>query len=226
MNDISIKRIKNILCLAEQGVQTIPYDKVEVMADGPNGIRQVTLSIGFTQYGGNLGKVLVEYNRRGGQLGAELSGYKMNNSGLPSNAQFKALLKKAGNDPVMQATQEDLYTSLYIGPAIRWGEAEGFVEPLSYLVMCDSFLHSGSILGFLRQRFAEKTPKAGGLEKVWIRDYVNARHAWLAGHASQLLQNTVYRTNYLKALIAKEDWGMDSANTVAMNGIMPTHYVG
>src|SRR5260370_34186588 len=194
------------------------------MADGPNGIRQVTLSIGFTQYGGNLGKVLVEYNLRGGQLDAELSGYKMNNSGLPSNAQFKALLKKAGNDPVMQATQEDLYTSLYIGPAIKWAEAEGFVEPLSYLVICDSFLHSGSMLGFLRERFPEKTPKNGGDEKAWIKAYVRERDKWLGGHSNKLLRNTVYRTQYFRDLIALDDWGLDKSHQVAMNGTKPTQF--
>ena len=35
------------------------------MADGPNGVKQITLSIGFTQYGGNLGKVIEEYVKRG-----------------------------------------------------------------------------------------------------------------------------------------------------------------
>jgi hypothetical protein len=85
--------------LAEQGVQTIPYGKVEVMSDGPNGIKQVTLSIGFTQYGGNLGKVLVEYAKRGGQYGQQLANYKMHDNGLPNNTTFRSQLKLAGSDP-------------------------------------------------------------------------------------------------------------------------------
>lgn len=224
MDELSIKRIKNILCLAEQGTHDIPYGKVEVMNDGPGQIPQITLSIGFTQYGSNLGKVMKEYSARGGKNAAELSKYRMDDKSLPSNAAFKNSLKAAGSDPIMQAVQEDLYTILYIGPAIKWAEQEGFTEPLSYLVICDSFLHSGSILGFLRQRFPEKTPKNGGDEKAWIKAYVRERHKWLKTHSNKLLQNTVYRTNYFTELLAKEDWGMEQVHTVAMHGTRPRQY--
>jgi chitosanase len=224
MDEISIKRIKNILNLAEQGTHDIPYSKVEVMNDGPGQIPQITLSVGFTQYGSNLGKVIKEYRERSGKESKELSSYRMDDRALPSNAAFKAALRRAGSDEIMQAIQEDLYTSLYIGPAIKWAEDEGFKEPLSYLVIADSFLHSGSILGFLRQRFPEKTPKNGGDEKAWIRAYVRERDKWLRTHSNKLLRNTVYRTNYFNQLLAKEDWDMDQSHTVAMNGTRPRQY--
>ena len=225
LNDLSIKRIKNILCLAEQGTHGIPYGKVEVMADGPGRIKQVTLSVGFTQYGGNLGKVINEYAKRDGKFAKELSSFRMDSEKLPGSSKFKTLLKQAGDDPIMQQVQEDLYTSLYIGPAIKWAEDEGFREPLSYLIICDSFLHSGSILGFLRERFPEVTPKRGGDEKAWIEAYLKTRHNWLANHRDKLLQNTVYRTNYYKALLAKEDWPLELTDTVAMNGTKPMQFV-
>jgi hypothetical protein len=60
-----IKLIRNVLTIAEQGTQTIPYGKVEVMNDGPGDKAQVTLSIGFTEYGGNLKRVLARYVDRG-----------------------------------------------------------------------------------------------------------------------------------------------------------------
>ena len=220
MTEIEIAKIKNVLNIAEQGTQSIPYGKVEVMPDGPKGINQITLSVGFTQYGGNLGKVIDEYLVRGGvQTG--LGRYKMGDSGLAYNSTFKGLLKLAGNDPIMQSVQEELYVSLYIGPAIKWGESEGFVEPLSFLVICDSFLHSGSILTFLRNRFTERTPKWGGDERAWIIAYIDVREKWLATHSNKLLRNTTYRTRYYRELANLGDWGLLEHHKLAMNGIKP-----
>jgi chitosanase len=224
VDELTVKKIKNVLNIAEQGTQTIPYGKVEVMPDGPNGVRQVTLSVGFTQYGSNLGKVLKEYAKRGGRYHG-LADYAMDDASLADNRDFKNLLKAAGSDPIMQEVQEDLYTSLYIGPALAWAETEGFTEPLSLLVIADSFLHSGSMLGFLRQRFVEKTPKAGGQERVWIASYTEVRHNWLANHSTKLLRNTVYRTKYYRQLIDLGDWPLEVHHNYAMNGIKPTQYV-
>jgi chitosanase len=221
MTELEIKKIKNVLNIAEQGTQTIPYGKVEVMPDGKGGRNQVTLSVGFTQDGGNLGKVIDRYVSEGGIYAKELSSYSMSNSGLSYNATFKGLLVKAGGDPTMQRIQEELYTTLYIGPAIKWGESEGFVEPLSFLVICDSFLHSGSMLTFLRNRFSEKTPKWGGSEPVWIAQYIDVREKWLATHSNKLLRNTVYRTNYYRQLVNLGDWGLLEHHKLAMNGTKP-----
>lgn len=204
------------------GMQTIPYHKTEVMSDGPNGKNQVTLSIGFTQYGGNLGKVIAEYKKRGGKFGDSLSGYNMQSASTASSGAFRDLLKRAGReDPIMAQVQEDLFVSLYLDPAFQWAEKEGFIKPLSILVIADSFLHSGSILGFLRQEFAEKTPKNGGNEERWIVHYLNARQNWLAGHSNKLLRNTIYRTKYFSQLIGMGDWELNDCHTVAMNGTKP-----
>jgi chitosanase len=226
IDDRTVKRIKNVLCVAEQGTQTIPYDKVEVMADGPDDVRQITLSIGFTQYGSNLGKVLEEYKERGGVLGDSLGAYigKMKTSGLVNNSEFKSMLKKAGKeDPIMGQVQEDMFEKLYMGPAIAWGEKEGFELPYSYMIICDSFLHSGSILGFLRERFEERTPAHGGREKIWTADYLEVRHDWLKSHSNSLVRTSSYRTKYYLELLAMDDWQLDQYHTIAMNGIMPLH---
>jgi chitosanase len=224
IDDRTVKRIKNVLCVAEQGTQTIPYDKVEVMADGPDDVKQITLSIGFTQYGGNLGKVIEEYKERGGVLGKELGAYigRMKTSGLVNDSGFKNLLKKAGKeDPIMGQVQEDMFEKLYMDRAIAWGEKEGFLLPFSYMIICDSFLHSGSILGFLRERFEERTPINGGREETWIKDYLNVRHDWLKTHSNSLVRTSSYRTKYYKELLALDDWQLDQYHTIAMNGIKP-----
>jgi chitosanase len=217
-----VRRIKNVLCVAEQGTQTIPYGKVEIMADGPDDIDQITLSIGFTQYGGNLGKVIDEYARRKGRFSNQLEGHRMKDAALVENRSFLTALRKAGEeDPVMGEVQEDLFFTLYLKPAAEWGMAEGFREPLSYLVICDSFLHSGSIRSALRGRFAEKTPKGGGREKRWTTDYLRTRHDWLTNHSNRLVRNSAYRTKYYLKLLELDDWNLDQVHTVAMNGVFP-----
>jgi chitosanase len=50
-----------------------------------------------------------------------------------------------------------------------------------------SFIHSGSILWLLRQKFSENPPSLGGKEKAWVSAYVKARHAWLAGHSRRIV---------------------------------------
>jgi len=220
----TIRRVKNVLCVAEQGIQTIPYDKVEVMADGPKGVDQVTLSIGFTQYGGNLGKVIEEYVKRQGQFASDLAGYvgRMKQTGLAHDQTFLTALRKAGReDPVMGLIQENLFRELYLRPAAAWGMEEGFEEPFSYLVICDSFLHSGSIRPAIRNKFTEATPKGGGREKIWTADYLRARNEWLRDHKNRLVRNSAYRTKYYLELLEKEDWKLEQVHTVALNGVFP-----
>jgi len=220
----TIRRVKNVLCVAEQGLQTIPYDKVEVMADGPKGVDQITLSIGFTQYGGNLGKVIEEYVKREGQFAGDLAGYvgRMKQTGLAHDHDFLETLRKAGReDPIMGHVQENLFLELYLRPAAAWGMEEKFEEPFSYLIICDSFLHSGSIRPNIRAKFTETTPKGGGREKVWTGDYLRARHDWLQGHKNRLVRNSSYRTKYYLELLKKEDWQLEQVHTVALNGVFP-----
>ncbi len=125
---------------------------------------------------------------------------------LADNSEFKRLLKDAGADPVMRQTQDVFFDRRYFQPAIDWASRMGFTLPLSALVIYDSQIHSGGILGFLRKRFPEKPPVSGGDEKTWITQYVNARHAWLANHSNEILRRTVYRTNCFKTEIGRDNW--------------------
>ena len=52
--------IKKILLAFEQSSSTIKYDKVYVYEDGPNDIKQITVSFGVTEYG-NLKKLIKSY---------------------------------------------------------------------------------------------------------------------------------------------------------------------
>lgn len=220
---LDLIKIRNVLIVAEQGSQTMKYGSVYIFNDGPGGCRQVTLSIGFTQFGSNLGKVVKAYGEAAGTLSKQLLPYasRMKDSSLVGDARFINFLKEAGKDPVMQKTQDGTFDAVYLKPAIDWGQNEGFTLPLSLLVIADSFLHSGSILQLIRNRFPEKTPKNGGDEKKWISQYTNARQDWLANHSNKILHNTIYRTKYYKQLIADNDWELEKYSTIAMNGVKP-----
>jgi chitosanase len=198
------------------------YSDVYIYRDGPGGVRQITLSIGFTQYG-NLGPLVAAYAERTGKFSQQINKFvgRMREADLVNNAEFINLLKEAGEDPVMQQTQEELFDKFYLTPGVKWAADQGFVLPLSNLVICDSYLHSGSILPTIRSRFPAKTPTNGGQEKAWISQYTDARQNWLANHSNTLLHVTVYRTKYYKELIATDDWELDGYSKIAMNGIKP-----
>jgi chitosanase len=141
---------------------------------------------------------------------------------LATDKKFHELLKQAGaSDPLMAEAQNEQFNKSYLDPAFAWFKKHGFDLPLSFLVIADSYLHSGGIRESLRNRFKESTPAKGGDEKVWIRSYVEARHNWLANHSNNLLRNTIYRTQCFRNELARENWMLAQLpivmNKVAVN---------
>ena len=208
--------IQRCMCTIENdnNKPEIQYAAVMHYHDGTWGgqrVDQYTLSIGFTETGGNLKKVLQKYIDNGGALAAQFTPYmlKLGHELIGRDKNFEDLLKRAAIEPAMQQAQQDGYAEYYLGPTFAWGKTHGFALPLSYLVLADSFLHSGSIQDFLRARFAEKTPDQGGSEKEWIKQYSQARHNWLANHSQQLLRNTAFRPQSWLNLIAQDNWNLD-----------------
>jgi chitosanase len=216
MDKISL--IKKILLCFEQSSTSIKYDKLYFYNDGPNNIKQITVSFGVTEWG-NLKKLIQSYVKKGGPV-KELEKYipEIGKQSLVSNADFLDALKKACKDNVMALCQEEAYNEMYIDPAMAWCKKGGLELPLSKLVVADSFLHSGSILPFLRNKFSETLPSAGGQEKSWITAYTKTRKEWLATHTNKILNNTVYRPNLFLSLMDKNDWELNSKKIIA-NGV-------
>lgn len=220
-----VKFIREVLTIAEQGTRTIPYSKVEVMNDGPGNAAQITLSIGFTELGGNLKPVVQRYCDQGGALAAKFAAYlpSLGHKRLASDGQFKQLLKESGKEELMHTIQEECFEEFYLGPAFKWAKANGMGLPLSLLVICDSYLHSGSIPSFLRSKFPASAPvKDVEGEKTWITQYTKVRQDWLANHSNRLLRNTVYRTKYYLNLLNANDWQLNRGHEFAMNDVRPT----
>lgn len=211
--------IKKVLLAFEQSSTTIKYKEVYCYEDGPNDIKQVTLSFGVTEYG-NLKKLLRDYCQSQTSYSQRLEPYVelIGKQPLAGDRQFKLLLEQAGDDPAMQRCQEQAYEDMYITPAYSWCNVNEFKLPLSHLVICDSFLQSGSILTKLRNMFTETVPSNGGNEKEWIKQYCTVRRKWLATHSRTILHDTVYRMDFMLDCIRNDDWQLE-ANKYIANGV-------
>ncbi len=202
---------ERVITVFETGSIDGDYAAISIFHDGPNQIRQITYGrLQTTEYG-NLRKLVQMYVDAGGTLSGELRPFipMIGATALVDDMRFRTLLRDAGkNDPIMRRTQDLFFDEVYFQPALRWANRENFTKPLSMLVIYDSFLHSGSIRRDIRDRFAELTPAHGGNEMVWIRDYVNARHGWLANHPNPEVRPTVYRTQAFTREIERGNWDL------------------
>ena len=201
-DSLNIRKVMKVLNVFETGKPERDYSSVFTWNDGPNGRKQLTLGVGFTQ-GGSLQKVIEKYISYGGKNASYFSKFNFNDLSLAYNKDLIARIKSSGEEPEMIRAQDEVYREKYWIPAKKFFDDNGFTEPLSMLVIADSTLHSGSIPSWLRKRFKEKPPAAGGDERNWITEYVKVRHDWLWSKGG-LLRNTVYRTNCFKEQIKKE----------------------
>lgn len=216
--------IEQIVNVFETGSVTGDYGAIARFPDGPNGVRQVTYGRSQTTEYGKLDDLIDQYARSPGLVSAQLKPFvaKIGVTPLVDDETFLDLLRKAGKDPVMQRVQDEFFDARYFQPAIDWATANGFALPLSALVIYDSFIHSGSIPGFLRKRFPTRVPVNGGAEKGWVSEYVAARDAWLRHHSNALLPKTVYRTECFRNEINRNNWDLAllpiKAHGVAVSG--------
>ncbi|MDO8423122.1 MAG: peptidoglycan-binding protein, partial [Parvibaculum sp.] len=126
---------------------------------------------------------------------------------LDRNNDFRALLKEAGRDPVMQDTQDAFFDRVYWAPAMKTATDFGFSSPLSAAVIYDSLIHGS--WGAMRDRTIARHGKTASLgEKKWVAAYVAERRNWLATHSNTLLRRTVYRMDAFNALIKAGNWSL------------------
>jgi chitosanase len=216
---------EHIVNVFETGRIEGDYGAIATFADGPHGERQVTYGRSQTTEYGNLEELVQMYVDAHGTFSEQLRpfGAKIGVTPLVDDAQFKQLLKDAGrNDPVMRQVQDVFFDKRYFQPAMQWADDHGFILPLSALIIYDSQVHSGGILGFLRKRFPATPPASGGDEETWTKQYVDVRQAWLANHTNPDLRKTIYRTQCFGREIGKNNWDLSqlpiNANGVDVNG--------
>lgn len=214
--------------LIERSINTIEtgdpggdYGAISIYADGPHDIKQITYGRAQTTEYGNLRKLVQMYAAAGGTYSGALASYgdRVGSEPLTDDTQFKNLLRDAGRkDPVMRKIQDQFFEEVYFMPAMRWADDNGFAKALSALVIYDSFIHSGQILWFLRQRFAESPPTLGGNEETWVSEYVRVRHEWLSNHHRPAVRKSIYRTRAYLEQIASGNWDLQIV-PVRMNGM-------
>jgi chitosanase len=216
------KRIcEQVINVFETGRVQGDYSSIAIFPDGPGKIRQVTYGRSQTTEYGNLDELIQMYVDANGTFSNQLRPYleKIGVTALVDDSQFKQLLRDAGkNDPKMRQIQDEFFDLRYFQPAMVWADNNGFTLPLSALVIYDSFIHSGSVPQFLRNRFAERPPARGGNEKAWVEQYVDTRNKWLANHSNVVLHPTVYRTQCFKQQISGGNWDL-SQLPIKANGV-------
>jgi chitosanase len=215
------KKIQQIINVFETGIPAGKYDALVIFADGRNGTRQITFGRSQTTEQGNLKTLINMYIARSGKFAGEFAPF-VNQIGvvpLVDNAAFKLLLRKsAREDAIMRDTQDHFFDILYYTPALAFFTHLKLTLPLSLLAVYDSFIHSGGVPAFLRERFTALPPSRGGDEKTWIGEYVRVRHEWLATHPKQILRKTEYRTKCFLDQIKSDNW--DLKQPVDANGVV------
>jgi chitosanase len=210
------QRIIQVIRCFETSKKEGNYGALAFLHDGPGYIQQITYGSSQATEFGNLWRIIDGYCKAGGVHADKLQPYVSRVGKMPSlckDQAFIALLQAAALDPIMHAAQDEVFARYYFDPAMHFADGEGFVLPLSLLVVYDSWIHSGGIFGFLRQQFAEMTPAHGGDERRWVTQYVNVRHQWLSAR----YPGTVYRMKAFEQAIEANNW--DMAQPINANGI-------
>lgn len=213
--------IQRVVNAFETGSPDGNYAAVAIFHDGPNNIRQITYGRSQTTEYGNLRQLVLDYVNAGGLFSGALKPYadRVGKVPLTDDSNFIELLRRAGReDALMRTAQDAFFDKRYFLPAMKWADEQGFLLPLSMLVIYDSFVHSGSIRPDIRRMFPEVTPSRGGDEKAWITAYVNARHRYLANHQRPAVRRTIYRTECFKNQIQKKNWNLELL-PISANGI-------
>jgi chitosanase len=224
-------KIQSILNVFETGSLKGNYAKVSIFADGPKNIRQITYGRSQTTEWGKLKTLIQKYIEMNGKYSTFFRPYveRIGKTSLVNDLAFINKLKAAGSDPIMIKTQDLFFDEYYWKPAYQFMQNNGFVLPLSALVIYDSYIHSGSIPVFLRNRFTELVPVKGGDEKKWIEQYLNVRQNWLANHSRPILRSTTYRTKNMLSAVKENNWNLDKpfyANGVVAQGMAQSKMIG
>lgn len=212
----TVNKIRQIIRFFETSKVTgANYAAIATFNDGPQGRKQVTYGSTQTTEYGNLKALIQMYIEAKGKYATDFMSYikilgDLKRPTLATSVEFISLLKLSASDKIMQETQDRFFNIYYFNPARQFCESNGLLLPLSILVIYDSFVHSGSIMDFLRNRFSENVPSKGGDEKRWITAYVNVRDEWLENNTSRpILQSTDYRTDSFIYAIRNDNWNLD-----------------
>lgn len=184
-----------------------------------------------TDRAGSLDAVVKKYIELGGVHAAALQAFLpylaankscAENPSGPWSAETQSLvnlLKTAGQDPLMQKAQDEVFDRDYWMPAVNICKEAGLVTALAHAVVYDTCIHSGpGGVANIRRRFAAVPPAKGGDEKQWVNQYLQAREEWLKASANELVRKTTYRMDAFQVLVATGNW--DLALPITVRGVV------
>ncbi len=203
----------------DSGSKENDYRTIYRYKDGKNKRRQITLGRGFTEDGGSLKLVIERYFELGGAnstLRSKLS--KVGTGVLVKDAEFVKALSGEHEHPAMRQAQDEVFVEVYLRPAIKYANKQGFTKSLSFAVCVDSFLHSGKMTPRLVESFPERPPSRGGNEHKWIRDYSLARLAWFTNTGREDLRTCKFRPRFFLAQIKAGNWNFDCPLVIPEKG--------
>jgi len=203
------KKIQQILNVFETGKPEGDYSNVSIFHDAPGEVRQITFGRSQVPQHSHLHELMQDYIVANGKYADRFRGINFKNFSLVNNKKLIEDLKLSGTDPIMREVQDKFFDKRYWEPAMKWARDNKFTFPISFLVIYDSFIHSGTIPSYLRNRFSEKTPINGGNEVEWLRAYLNTRHNWLKNHSRKILNKTIYRTSAMINHLESKDYNLN-----------------
>lgn len=211
LSDLQKRTAQAIVKVFETGKPAGDYSSVVYH---PNDLGQLTYGcFQTTLASGNLFLLITDYCRAEGAIFADalrpyLNRLQSKDSALNTDTALHGILRDAGRESIMRATQDAFFNRVYWQPAMTAAAAAGIATALGSTVVFDSTIHGA--WAFIRDRVnaAHGTARAAS-EKTWIKHYVDTRRRWLAGHSNALLPRTVYRMDTFRDLIAAGNWDLD-----------------
>lgn len=201
------RRVRALVNIFDTGSPESAYDRV--LTPGNDVIYGDAMT---TLTSGNLFYLIKDYTEReGAQYRTRFLKYlgrlEIKDRNLAEDESFLALLRAAGNDPVMKDVQENYFKRIYFARAYSEAERIGVKTPLGIAVVFDSIVHGGwARLRDQTQQQLHGVPATGIDEEFWIKTYLQLRRQWFASHQNELLRTLTWRPEALLELAEGGNW--------------------
>lgn len=209
LSDLQKKTAAAIVNVFETGRVLGDYGAVSVLPGDTGhlsyGRSQVTLG------SGSLYRMIQLYCSTPGAAFAQLSSYlprmQQRDFTLDTDMTLRALLKQAGQDPVMRTVQDQFFDANYWSPAAQSAANFGISSALGTSVVYDA--HVQGAWSTVRDLTTAQFGALGAIsENDWVGHYVTVRRDWLANNPNAALHPTVYRMDCFLSLIQDSSWDL------------------
>ena len=158
---------------------------------------------------GNLYVVMSNYCAApGNQYGKDLEPYlermRVKDITLDGEVQLRAILREAGDDPVMRKVQDDYFDRNFYQPAMAHAKAANLSQALSCAIAYDAAIQGGWFPCSQAVNKGLGPVSETVSEEKWVARYLDERKTYLEGCAP----DTVYRPAAFKTLLDSSNWDL------------------